>query len=104
MHVSIIFILQVLQDAKEHTKMVNLAPTFIVNLILDIPSKYIIHPRDSTKAKCRAKNNMCMIKSKLSYDPLELSNVSREMDCSLLDTTGTTSFLKNLSTAFTFNQ
>ncbi|XP_051881424.1 dynein axonemal heavy chain 6-like [Pristis pectinata] len=77
---------QVLQDIKQ-TKAVKVAPMFFVNLMLDIPSKRIIPPRGSTKAKCRARNQVCQTaRARLSFDRLQISNESRDMDCTLQDT------------------
>ncbi|XP_059839458.1 dynein axonemal heavy chain 6-like [Hypanus sabinus] len=78
---------QVLQDVKQQTKTETMAPMFIVNLTLDIPSKHIILPRDSTKAKCRARNKVCRTaKVRQSFDRLQISDESRDIDCSLQDT------------------
>uniref|UniRef100_UPI00398F3748 dynein axonemal heavy chain 6-like n=1 Tax=Pristiophorus japonicus TaxID=55135 RepID=UPI00398F3748 len=79
---------QILKDIKEETQKQKMAPIFIVNLILDIPSKHEIAPRDSTKYKCRAYNEVCRFdQSRMSSKQSQTSQESqKKLDCTVMET------------------
>ncbi|XP_067884712.1 dynein axonemal heavy chain 6-like [Heterodontus francisci] len=79
---------QVLKDIKEQRQGKKIAPMFIVNLILNIPSQHEIPHRDSTKSKCRAFNRACRSdKNGATLEQSQISADSRQMICTLPDTT-----------------
>ncbi|GCC20829.1 hypothetical protein chiPu_0019397, partial [Chiloscyllium punctatum] len=76
----------VIKDFEKHTKK-KMAPVFIVNVILDIPSKHEIPYQSSTKSKCRSFNQVCKPDKNETLEQSRISEDSRELDCTL-DPTG----------------
>ncbi|GCB65946.1 hypothetical protein scyTo_0014936, partial [Scyliorhinus torazame] len=79
---------QIIKDIEE--QMQKIAPVFIANLILDIPSEHEIPYRRSTKFKCRAFNRMCLAVRNATIQQSHISEDSGEMDCTFPDTTAFT--------------
>ncbi|XP_078399007.1 dynein axonemal heavy chain 6-like, partial [Cetorhinus maximus] len=77
---------QKIKDIEEQTQ--KMAPLFIVNVILDIPSKREIPYRESKMSHCRAFNQMCTSdKSGMTLQQSHISGESREMDSAFPVTT-----------------
>ncbi|XP_038654802.1 dynein heavy chain 14, axonemal-like [Scyliorhinus canicula] len=79
---------QIIKDIE--VQMQKIAPVFIANLILDIPSEHEIPYRRSTKSKCRAFNRTCLAFKNGILQQAHISEDSREMDCTFPDTTAFT--------------
>ncbi|XP_043531479.1 dynein axonemal heavy chain 6-like [Chiloscyllium plagiosum] len=73
---------QVIKDFEKHTKK-KMAPVFIVNMILDIPSKHEMPYQSSTKSKCRSINRVCKPDKNETLEQSRISEDSRELECTL---------------------